>query len=754
MNIHDLNGCAPTPLAHYLKALGVLRIVSEQADPQARGWWDGERFRLMTKLDMSELFAFFLDRYEPTPLVSPWNKGSGFYYVNDPALTPVEKSTASRFERLRAGIRAGRQLLNELAAADQAVRAIKDETKDKKLSRAQREVLRNSPEYKKRLGEAEKVFKSLKSDIIPQFRLHWRGPHREWMDAAMVLDDDGTPRFPALLGTGGNDGRLDFTNNYFQRLNDVFELADSDGKARVPARAWFESALTGVAVRDLKSGGAVGQYLPGVAGGANNSNGPDAESLVNPVDFLLMMEGSVLFTAHATRRLGAVEESRAAAPFAVGAQGAGYASAADADESARGEQWMPLWSQPMILAELRHLLSEGRAQIGARSAREPLDLARAVARLGTARGIVAFQRYAYIERNGQSNLAVPIGRFRVPDRVSPRLASLDDLDAWLPRLRREARGDKAPSRLKLVEHRLGDALFGVAHHPDEPNRWQAVLLALADVEAVQVTGSGYRAGPVPGLRTEWVSAADDGSAEFRLALACALQSAKLSREGNPVDLVRRHWLPLDGGRFATTGTGGQTRLQRRADVVLQGRSGSDDAIALVERRLIEAEQFGKRQLPLVAARRASAAAGDLAALIAGEVDLDRVMTLARSLMALDRVAWTAAPCPPRPAVSTLLPDDPWLAVRLAMLPWPLPDGRRVAVDISVLRRLKSGDAETAVELSLRRLRAAGIYPAVRFAAVSPDTARFWAAALAFPVTQNTAMDIIRRLDPTSLKETA
>lgn len=40
MRLHRLDGCAPTPLAHYLKALGVLRLVAEQLDPQARGWWE------------------------------------------------------------------------------------------------------------------------------------------------------------------------------------------------------------------------------------------------------------------------------------------------------------------------------------------------------------------------------------------------------------------------------------------------------------------------------------------------------------------------------------------------------------------------------------------------------------------------------------------------------------------------------------------------------------------------------------------
>lgn len=758
MNIHDLDGCAPTPLAHYLKALGILRLVAEQADLQTRCWWAGDRFKLATSLSRDELLSFFLKQYEPTPLASPWNKGSGFFYENDPGLTPVESSVAPRFERLRAGIRAARLLLDELAKADQAVRGIKAETKDRKLSKAQKEALKNSPNYKKRLAEAEKVFKTLKADFIPQIRLHWRGPHREWMDAAMVLSDDGTPRFPALLGTGGNDGRLDFTNNYFQRLNEVFDLVDPEGQPRAFARNWLESALWGVATNGLQSGSAVGQYFPGMAGGANNSNGPAGDSLLNPVDFLRMMEGAVLFTAHATRRWGSVEQSRAAAPFAVGAQGAGYASAADTDESARGEQWMPLWSQPMTLSELRRLLAEGRAQIGPHAAREPLDLARAVARLGTARGIVAFQRYGYIERNGQSNLAVPLGRFRVPDRISPRLACLDDLDAWLSRLRREARDNNAPSRLKLAEQRLADSLFAVAQHPDEPNRWRSVLLALAAVEAVQVTGSGYRAGPVPKLRPEWVEAANDSSAEFRLALSFALQASGFNRKtGMFLDSIRRHWLPLDKEKrwkFATTGTGSQTRLQVGSDVVMQGRRGTDDAIALVERRLIEAAQRGERRLPLQASTRATAHPTDLADLIAGAVDMDRTLSLGRALMALDRELWPQQFIPLNQPQHTEWPDDAWLAIRLAMLPWPLPDGRRIGVDPAILRRLESGDAATAMELALRRLRAAGIHPTVRAASVSPETARLWAAVLAFPISRHTAAVFVRRLDPHSLKETA
>jgi len=44
LHLHHLTGCSPTPLANYLKALGILRLVAEQSDASARGWWQDEHF--------------------------------------------------------------------------------------------------------------------------------------------------------------------------------------------------------------------------------------------------------------------------------------------------------------------------------------------------------------------------------------------------------------------------------------------------------------------------------------------------------------------------------------------------------------------------------------------------------------------------------------------------------------------------------------------------------------------------------------
>jgi CRISPR-associated protein Csx17 len=282
------------------------------------------------------------------------------------------------------------------------------------------------------------------------------------------------------------------------------------------------------------------------------------------------------------------------------------------------------------------------------------------------------------------------------------------------------------------------------------------LLRLADVEAVQITGSGIMAGPIPRLRPAWVNAADDNSPELRLALALALQASEFSQDGRPQrDAgVRRHWLSLDGTRFATTGGVGQQRLAPQVDRVMQGRRGIDDAIALVDRRIIEASQSGVRCLPLKGARKAFARPSDLAKVLAGEVDLDRTLALARSLMAIDRSQWARQPAPPAAPSGREMPDDGWMAIRLALSSRPLSAENSVGADPAIFRRLESGDVAGAVKLALRRLRAAGIHAAISVAHASPDGARQWAAALAFPIAPKTADAFAQRLAPNSSEETA
>jgi CRISPR-associated protein Csx17 len=103
--VHKLTGCSPSPLAHYLKALGILRLVSEQVDSDSRGWWRHDAFFLATLLDRDQLENFFLKTYSPTPMISPWNGGSGFYPKdNKSGIEPIEQSKSHRFRAYREAI--------------------------------------------------------------------------------------------------------------------------------------------------------------------------------------------------------------------------------------------------------------------------------------------------------------------------------------------------------------------------------------------------------------------------------------------------------------------------------------------------------------------------------------------------------------------------------------------------------------------------------------------------------------------------
>jgi CRISPR-associated protein Csx17 len=187
---------------------------------------------------------------------------------------------------------------------------------------------------------------------------------------------------------------------------------------------------------------------------------------------------------------------------------------------------------------------------------------------------------------------------------------------------------------------------------------------------------------------------------------------------------------------------------------MQGRSGEADALAMLSRRLVEAAQRGERRLPLEPGFDVSASRHDLARLLAGELDIDRCLRLARALMALDRYDLTAHRPRLTPAVPADWPDDAWLAIRLALLPWPLPDGRHAGVDPAIVRRLEAGDAASAVTIAIRRLRAADIPCAVRVAAAAPELARRYAVALAFPISRRTAAQFAQRLSPFANQEYA
>ncbi len=682
-----LNGCASRPLALYLQALGVLRLVAEQADPDAMGMWRESGFVLISKLDHEALLRFFLEDYSPTPLLDPWNGGSGFYPKdNKSGIDPIRASTANRFKAYRTAI----------ALADRIV-----DGADKAPDKADKDA------------------------FIRRYVAGSDDHGVAWVDAAIVLTGDGDPKYPALFGTGGNDGRLDFTNNFMQRLVALFDAKHPEATAMPGAEDALGAALLGYAAPKVIEKNAIGQFFPSAAGGANAGNGPTGDAAVNPWHFVLMLEGGLALRASAVRRL-AEGVVRACAPFAVHTSPAGFGTAVDSGDKDRGEQWLPIWQRPARYAEVIRLFGEGRSFVGGEPAKRPLDFARAVARQGVARGIDAFERFGFLERNGQSNLATALGRWHVEPR--PRQDLLDPFADWSRGLAKAARDRTAPASIRRLSRQVEARMMDCTKRPDEARTWCALLVAAGEVERQCVASPRFAAAqglrPIPPLAAELLDAIDDGTCETRLAVALASVFGRAEVRDVAPDL-RSYWLPIENAyRFSSNAHG----LVVGNRVVGTGGDLTEDLLRVLGRRVTELRQRNHRaSLGLMARGHRYASLDDVAAYVDGVVDERRIVALALPLMAVRSFQLgERSPRSSRPGAA--------YAVFRLVAPFVASGSNDVVLEPRVLRALAQGDAIAASTYALARLRSLGHHPKLGRVVMDRARLRRVGASLLFPIS--------------------
>jgi CRISPR-associated protein Csx17 len=738
-----LAGCAPIPLASHLKALGVFRLVAEQKDKGARGCWRDEAFVLDTALTDKELVRFFLDEYRPSPIISPWNGGSGFYFQEGKS----NEKDAATGKKIKTGVRdqqtAATRILDSFAA-----------TKSNDRLALYKGVISQTRDALRELNLVEAPADDKKRALVMRLRACLPEECLTWLDAAIALTGE-TLSFPPLLGSGGNDGNLDFSSNFMQRLADVIDT--ETGVSRQDAQEPLESAIFGSATTAVGKG-AIGQFAPGAAGGPNATAGFERGTLVNSWDYILMLEGALLFAANATRRLGAAADPGALSyPFTVRATSAAGAGAAMSDEGdARGEIWLPLWNCAASLAEVAALFSEGRATLGRRPVEDGLDFARAAAMLGVDRGIAAFQRFGFMQRSGKAYIAAPMSRVRA--QRNPKAALLNDLDrgAWLRSFRRYARGDNAPVRLRSLACVLDESIFAMTDDASA-QAVQRVLIAVGEAAAYLVSSSKARdpkegkQKPPPRLRSAWFYAADDESAEFRVAAALAGLGRASTRAGEALDdemyvdsavddaaeeedevreddgasaqnvvteeeqfgriipppPLRAHLAPIDEKFW-------YARFHKWSDkgalVVWGGCALERNLAAVIERRLLFAAQRNLDGGPFDG--RAPADLTSVLAFLAGDTDDARIAALAQGL------AWAEAPNAlmnvrrttdhhPLPLAYALM--KPFFASNRQLIELGiLREGGKLPVPPGLVARLRAGDVGVAVTLACRRARASGL----------------------------------------------
>lgn len=684
----ELRGCSPVPLAAYLKALGALRLLGEQADETAAGFWRGDTFYLQTTLAREELVSFFLNRYRPSPIVAPWNGGSGFNPKdNKAAIEAIQNGKAERFDDYRATILTCHNI-------------------------------------RRQMGLEDKVDASDKQHLLITCRNRLDDRALTWLDAAFVLTGEG-PKYPPLLGTGGNDGRLDFTNNYMQRLLDLFDT--DSGIPSGAAATWLSESLFYEPTCGL-IGGAIGQFDPGRAGGANSTTGFDAGSLINPWDFVFMLEGAMMFAAAAVKRLEQSAPGTLSYPFAVRQVGVGYGSAANSDEKdARAEMWLPLWEAPANARELSALFAEGRSQVGRRRAANGVDFARAVAGLGTDRGIRSFQRFGFQARNGLAYFAVPLSRFEA--KPQPEVNLLNEIDDWLVRFRGRATADAAPARAGRALRRLESAIMELCQRGGR-ERVADVLVALGKAEAAMVVSMKWTSAaflrPIPPLSPQWLTQCDDGSREFRLA--AALASVATTDAG----AFRQHFEPVN---LSSKNNRSRAWWKEQPDDDCNVVWGSGELVRnlceILRRRIIATVQSGEATFPLPKQPKRTARLDDVIAFITGDVDDSRVADLLQGLILIDWPNSGARSYPSHRNHDPLPPAD-YGMLKLCHHPARIRE-QNVKLDAMIARRAIGGDLSASTKLASRRLRGSGLPPAVSTVFGNSIRARRIAAALLFPL---------------------
>jgi CRISPR-associated protein Csx17 len=738
VNVLSLSGLRADPVQSYLVALGVVRCVAEQADPAASLAYHPSGFRLHTTLDLDGVITFFTERWKPTPVVSPWNKGSGLRPDGSAA------SAIAALDRLRAGSDARLDPLRVAVAAAE-------------------EVIDSFPPGAN--------LEQHKAELLRRCRARLPDEALDWFDASVVLLGD-DPVYPRLLGTGGNLGRMDLSANFYERLDDVVGLAAPADHER--AVGWLQDLLAGTGSTP-RTRATPGQYEPGAVGGVNSvSDDRDAAS-VNPWGFVLALEGALLFAALPARRLGAASAT-AAMPFTVRSDAAGSAGLAT-EETRFAELWLPLWERPASLAQLRRLFGEGRLTWGQTTATSTVDAARAIASFGTERGITAFQRYAIVERLGQSPLVVPVERYATASARRPALESTRALDAWVGRLRG---AERAPSGVDAALRTYDTALLRLAAGQRGAVLLTLTGLAVLDRMVQRNTALREELRPLPWIDpATWLPDLVEEVGEcVELDLAVAAASAwdrdvPPALQTRPGTWPRSVGVALRGLAPASLDARGTPAWSSRADA---GASPGDGVSALADihvrhaagltrrrgDRIDGAEPAGTRPTMYALGRWTTPIASR--ALVSGRVDEALFDRLLRCLCLLDpRGDWAGAVAPTSHAAEPP-PDQAGLALH-----WLLVQQGRDPLDVPMLSEerhrtilltpapewpalLRRGRIDRVLSEARRRLHVAGL-PALEppDAPTGPAVGDRLAAALLLPISGTASAALLRRLlDPTRI----
>jgi len=718
-----LSGCAPVPLAHYLKALGVLRILANQLAGRTLAHWSNNTFILTTDTSATELLQFFEKQYAPAPIIVPWSGGDFFGVNRQPKKTKWKERPSSS------------QVIEAIMLTDMPRFAAYRQTLQQTFI-----AMDDSGVISKKVIEGNGTPQRVaKASLLQILRNRLPDEAVAWIDAAVVIEPR-APFFNTLLGGGGgSDGNSHFSDNFMQCLWMVLPDFSDQREKQVSAIGGvpFDSAaaLSESLFATTAPGTRIDKLSPVLfdstrVGGPNQTSGFEAKAGSNPWDFIFMLEGSLLFAGALGRKLDENRAPSARFPFLVNSSPVGLGSSYLGESSGR-EAWVPIWDRPTSLEEIMAIFGEGRIEKHGRMAKSGTDAFVALAQHGHSTGIAAFQRIGFFKgRIGGDNYftAVDQGVFR--SRRNQKVDLLKDVDVWLGKLRDTVQSDQCPKSVSSTVVQVEAQIAGVALN-GSTDSMQSVLVSLGRAERALAKSLKWSikndVRPLCGLRHEWLKDANTNSAEFRLAASLAGTRAWFG-SGKETLWLRQHLEPLE---IVTTKDRSWAKWAEQPgnDVVWHDGDLTDALNDILARRIIRVEKSGVEGWPDWSPRYSRLE--NITAFIEGRTDDTLIADL---LWGLSLIDWQAVEKKTQETTSEseFVPSSFYALLKLCFR--PKDEDKTIPLVPAIHHRARSGDGLAASQLAARRLRGSG-YPAfVEKLPVAATVARRTAAALLFPIS--------------------
>ncbi|MEZ6032659.1 MAG: type I-U CRISPR-associated protein Csx17 [Planctomycetaceae bacterium] len=633
----------------------------------------------------------------------------------------------------------------------------------------------------------------------------WAERNERPCDDVRVLDAHvvgmGRNCFNPVLGTGGNVGKRDLA----KACSDASKLLKKAERGE-----WLKATLTGIAdcaMPDLANGGTWFVFANKTF---NSGQSWYREGQLSPWSVLFSIEGVFQLVGGVNRRLGSRSRPYAVFPFVSDP------SQPETDGEiamSRGEFWAPLWRYPATLSEVATLIQRGLAQVGGRAAQAPSEFAVAAVATGVDAGLAEFARFELrqttssqvfeaIPRERIAVTAHPPTRKRRDEQSQPSEASaVSELRSvaahqllrlfesrWIDRLPFEPRDSKQRGKFVGLRGPIEAAIVRASEHPDDPTRWQSLLLTLAKSQGKIDRNKALRERSIalPPLSPDWFKLAFHSDEALPLEIELARAIASVGWQPNERDL------PLLCNVFGveavhhgrTTGDSRTGRVRsvklpkvRPAAAVWGNGSPLSLLLDVTHRRLIDASHSESR--PFLGARDCECRLPILRKLLCddGTIDLELVV---QWIPAFSLIDWSQYNCHNqlRSDVESIPLDGTALLHSLAK---PLFHGRRFSLNTSGRKRsagderwlypeeseglplgfqrrlfnlLRFNSLDEAMNLMRDRYRAFGheiVMPSTGFSA---DGERV-AAALLIPVGDTELADGLRRwLQPVRAKPTS